>query len=61
MSKRLRNRPPDKRDTALELARPCGWGTDMPSEDEAPAEDDEQGRELDAEPDCRASGPAPIN
>lgn len=33
----------------------------MPSEDEAPAEDDEQGRELDAEPDCRASGPAPIN
>jgi hypothetical protein len=33
MSRRLRNRP-DKRATALDLARMCGHGTPLPSSDE---------------------------
>lgn len=33
MSRRLRNRL-DKRDTALELARLCGHGEEMPGEEE---------------------------
>lgn len=45
-----------------EMFKHFGWGTDMPSEDEAPAEDDEQGREFDiTEPDSRVSGPARPN
>ncbi len=53
MSRRARSRL-DKRDTALELARMFGHGTEVPSEDEAPAEDEEQGRDYDiTEPDSR--------